>query len=137
MMIAGDSISVTELADTLTARYQAAGHAGLQLSMVSSACNMQNFHRALADLLAQRGVPLPDVMISASEYGQYGFSDPSNTFGNPFNKLIVTSPDLKAVMDHKHDVKISDPSVFVPRTDDPEKLMQISGIVAPSQASIG
>jgi hypothetical protein len=141
-MIAGpaEQITVSEVADALTARYEAEriqGHSGLQISFVYDDCYMQNFARSLAAALQERNVPLPDLMISASEYGQYTSSDWNNPFGSRFNELIAKSPDLKTIMQQKHDVKVSDPSVFVPRKDDPKRLMQVSGIMAASFSAVG
>ncbi len=98
---------------------------------------MQNFARNLADNLSARDIPLPELMISASEYGQYSYSDPENPFGSVFNEMLVKSPNLSSVIEHKHEVKLSDPSILVPRADNPKRLMQVSGIVLPSESEIG
>ena len=98
---------------------------------------MQDFARNVAVLLNQRGVPLPDEIVTSSEQGQPGISDWDNKFGSRFNELIATSPNLKAIMVNKHTIKVSNPSMLVPNKKDPTKWQQISGIVTPSFSEIG
>lgn len=129
-----DIITVDELAASLTERYRAelANHQnGLRVSFIFSACDMQNFARNVADKLSRSGVPLPDVMISASEYGQYGYSVLDNKYGSLFNEMMIVHKSLGDVMAHKHEALHSDPSIFVPRPENPKRLMQVSGIVVP------
>ncbi len=137
-----EAISVEELADALTQRYQSesAQHHStkeLQVSFIFDDCEMQGYVRKLSEVLAQRNVPSPHIMITTSEYDQYGFSNPVNPFGSNFNVLMMNSLNLKAVMEHKHDIQESDPSIFVPRKEDHAKIMQVSGIVLANFPSIG
>jgi hypothetical protein len=135
-----ESIDFNEMADALTQRWgmkmtQSSRAKELDISFVFDDCEMQMFARYLAQILSYRHIPLPHVMITSSEWEQYGFSNKMNDYGSTFNELMVRQKDLGAVMEHKHDIKDSDPSIFTPRNDDPQKLMQVSGIVLPTDSA--
>lgn len=127
-------ISVADMARALADRWelqkmQDPGATELNVSFVFSACFMQNFARSLAESLERRGVPLPHLMLSASDYGQYGFSNFNDIMGSLFNSLVAKSSTVGDIIQGKKDLRNQAPSMFVPRKDDPHKLMQVSGIV--------
>jgi hypothetical protein len=135
-----ESINFYELANVLGKRWRSElirdPHAKeLPVTLIFDDCMMQTFVRSLSTELAAHKVPLPHIMITASEWEQYGYSDSSIGVGSAFGELVVKSPNLGALMEQKHTVKTSDPSVFAPRQEDPKKLMQISGIVVPSSVA--
>lgn len=135
--VENETINFYELAGALTERWrseitQHPEAKELPIALVFDDCMMQTFVRQLSTELAAHNVPLPQIMITTSEWEQYGFSNESNSFGSNFNDLMVKSLNLGTVMARKHNVQDSDPSVFAPRKDQPTKLMQISGIVVAS-----
>ena len=134
-----DYISVEELADALTARWHAEqskyrNASELHISLVFDDCEMQAYVRSLSETLASRGVPLPGVMITASEWDQFSFSR-VDELGSSLGGLLVHNPDLGSVMQNKHQMKDSDPSIFTPRKEDRAELMQVSGIVVPPDSA--
>ena len=125
-------IDVDELAKMLIERFHAqqAQNPAVResdISLVFSACYMQNFTRLLAKVLNEAKVPAPKIMISASEFGQYSFSDFDNPFGTKFNEMIVTQPTIEGVIDAEHFFQDGNPSIFVPTEPDNAVLMQLSG----------
>jgi|GEM_PF-3123208 hypothetical protein len=132
-----NSISAKELANALTDRWHAEksknpNASELNISFVFDDCMMQTFVRSLSETLASNGVPLPHVMITSSEWEQYSYSS-FDRIGTEVGEMLLHNPDLGSIMQRKHDVKSSDPSIFTPRKDDPEKLMQVSGIFVPKE----
>ena len=130
-------ITVHELAEVLTQRFlvqkQKDHNANRSnVTLISGACYMQNFMRSLAQELQTRGVPLPAVMISSSEFGQFGFSNPADPMGADFNSFIAKNPSLGEVLRNEFSMpQSSKPSVFVPEKtkEGKEVLMQLGGLV--------
>ncbi len=127
-----EQITVGDLARALETRYRlhVASQPDAEYSnviLIFSACFMNDFSRALSDDLAKRGVPLPELIVSASQTGQYSTSIFTNTFGSPLNELLANSPSVGGII--RGEVKLFDehPNIFVPMQSHPDKLMQISG----------
>jgi hypothetical protein len=129
-------VTVAEFADVLEERFkaqQAAGHhvAETNLSIVFAACYMSDFVRALAVELQARQVPLPRLMITAAEYGQYGFTTLQDPRASTTLIQILETESvgnfIEADQIYSLPEQYSNPSVFVPSPDDPHTLMQISG----------
>ena len=125
------NISVTEMASALERRYHRSKLSPaeqLNIALVFSACNMNDFIQNVAAELATRKVPLPWLMISPSEYGQPSWTSPLNRFRSTLEESLLQHPDLGDFLEHEKEIKDSNPSIFVPRPDDPQVLMQISGV---------
>lgn len=136
----GISINTDEMANALSKRWFNQKRADrtattLNISIILDSCTSQNFIRNLAARLETLGVPLPQLMISSSEYGQFGFSNPSNKYSSNFWTWIINNETVGRMIDHKGDVKDQTPTIFTPRPERPTKLMQLGGVVIPNSDS--
>lgn len=159
------SIDVSELADALQDRWkmQHAAHpedTQLNATLIFSACYMQDFLRKVANMLEMQDVPLPHLMITASEFGQYSFYDSKGFTGSDFNQSLIARGRLGDLIRKKHHPVASEsgsgssdgpplmtiemiapaqstPTIFVPRPENPKQLMQIGGIVVPAETMTG
>ncbi len=128
-------ITVDEMVDALEKRWhtQHSLHphdTEINVSLIFSACQMQNYLRSIAAGLQERNIPMPRLMMSTSEYGQYSFSDSPATTGSFVNDYITRSRTIFDLIKNKETVTGSTPSIFVPRPDH-KTLMQLGGIVVP------
>ena len=133
-------ITAPELADALAVRFAKQQKAQPQLRqsniiLVFSACLQQNLVRSLAVELKKLNVPLPEVMMTASEFGQNGYSDINKGAGSKFNDLVAKSRTINEILKnqfmHLYD---ANPSIFAPAKEDPTRLMQLGGALVPGDS---
>jgi hypothetical protein len=131
----GVTINVHEMADALEQRWiiqktTDPERTDLGVTLIFSSCFSQDFIRGVVGVLQKKHVPLPSHIITGSEVGQYGFYQ-NNPYGSQFNELLAHSPSFGYFWEHKNTIPTQTPGVFVPRPEDPNKLMQLGGIAIP------
>jgi hypothetical protein len=110
----------------------------LNISLIFSSCFSQNYVRSIAEELGRLHIPMPRLMISATEYSQYAWTSWNSPYGAQFNELLISSDTLGKLLENKEYTIHSTPSIFVPRKDDPTKPQQLGGIVvSQSNTAIG
>ena len=105
----------------------------LNVSMIIFSCSSQDYIRNVVTGLQKKDVPLPHFMITSSEYGQSSLSHWENPYGSIFNELVVMSGTVRDLLiERKHMVPDSNPSVFMPRRVKPgelkKTLMQVGNL---------
>ena len=124
---------VSALSQRWTIQHKAHAHdKELNISLIFTSCFSQNYVRSIAEELGKRQIPLPRLMITGTEYGQYGWTAWESSYGMQFNELLISFPTVGEILQNKRSATHSTPSIFVPRKEDPKKLMQLGGIVVPS-----
>jgi hypothetical protein len=136
--IAGVKISAEEMADALSVRWFLQKRAApkstvLDATLVFDSCSSQNYLRSVAAKLAQRGIPLPRLMIAVSEFGQYGFTQTENPLGSESWSWLRRNETVGNMIRNKRDVLLQSPSIFIPRPENPTRLMQLGGVVLPQE----
>lgn len=128
-------ITPDEFASALAKRWHAKSEdnkrTGSDVNLVLSACFMQDYMRALIDKLRILNVPVPRFVINASEFGQFSYSEFTESMGAKFNRLIATSPNIGEVVTRGAAESDANPSIFIQDPEDEHRLMQISGTVLP------
>lgn len=119
-----DFVTVNELSMALEMRFDN-GHTDPAM-LVFASCYNQNFIRGLYDAISsinetkQKSIPLP-VMAGSTEYGQFGFSDYSSKYKDPFIQALLEGKKDTKIMDiidiekHAKEKEImTNPSLFIP-----------------------
>lgn len=101
------------------------------IRLIVSTCNSQDFVRTLSQLLSALHVPLPQITITESEYGQFGFSDFYDPLGSSLWRWMYNNPSIGSMIQHTDQTPDQTPSIFTPRPEDQNKLMQIGGLFEP------
>lgn len=138
--VAGEFISVDEMAQSLSRRWFSQKRTdpkatNLNISIMLGSCTSQNFIRSLAAKLEALGVPQPQIMVSSSEYGQFGFTNVTNKYNSRFWTWVIQNETVGSMISNKGDVKDATPAIFTPRPERPTKLMQLGGVVLPNPDS--
>ena len=73
--------------------------------------------------------------MTASEFGQNGYSDINKGAGSKFNDLVAKSRTINDILKnqfmHLYD---ANPSIFAPAKEDPTRLMQLGGALVPGDS---